>query len=154
MDTRNNRIVWWALLSTLVVYGVVAFVVAPTTGPREGMPTPLLAGMLGVVAVTTGLASIFVRGRALVGPIRSGDLDPRSPEGLQRAAGPYIVCLVLAESVGLFGLVLALLAGRPGFALPFLAGAFALMVVHRPSASELQPSRGGPHAHLDSSPIV
>lgn len=154
MDTHINRIVWWSLLSALVVYGVVAFVIAPAIGPRENMPTPVLAGVFGVVAVTTGLASIFVRGRALVGPIRSGALDPRSPEGLQRAAAPYIACLVLAESVGLFGLVLAMLSGRPGFALPFLAGAFALMVVHRPTAAELQPPRGGPHAHLDSSPIA
>lgn len=154
MDTPSFRIVWWALLSTLLVYLGVAFGVAPTIGLDGDAPLPLLAGVLGAVAVALAVASVVVRRRALAGPIQSGALDPATPEGRQRATAAYVVCLVLSESIGLFGLVLALLAGDGTWSLPFVAAAFVLILVHRPSASELQPPRGGPRAHLDSRPIA
>jgi hypothetical protein len=154
MDTPTFRIVWWALLSTLLVYLGVAFGVAPEVGLGADVPLPLLAGALGGVALALGVASLIVRRRALVGPIQAGALDPATPEGRQRATAAYVVCLVLSESVGLFGLVLALLSGDGGWSLPFVGAAFALILLHRPSASDLQPPRSGPHAHLDPRPIA
>lgn len=153
MDTRNNRIVWWILLSTVIVYGVVAYWIAPIVGPRGEAPIALIAGVLGAVSLSTAAGSVLLRSRVLVARIQSGELDLRTREGTQRATAPYVVCLALAESVGLIGLVLALLSGDASWALPFLALSLVLLIVHRPTASELQAPRGGPHAHLDSRPI-
>ena len=153
MATATNRIIWAALVASLFVYGAVAFVVAASRPPAEAPSPRLLAALLGVVALTTGLATIMIRGRMLVVPIARGELDPRSPSGGQRAFVPYILCLALTESIGLYGLVLSLLAGNARWSLPFLAVALALMLVHRPTAPELRSPQSGASAHLDATPI-
>lgn len=154
MANATNRIIWWALFSALFVYAVIAFVVAPTMSIDAGANVLLIAVALGVVSLSTAVATIFIRGRMLVGPIQSGALDPRKPEDMQRAFVGFILCIVLTESIGIYGLVLAMLSGNGTWALPFLAVALMLMGVHRPTAGDLRPPAGGPNAHLDSAPIA
>lgn len=137
MANPTTRVLWWALVASLFVYVGVALVVAP-----DGTPSPVagaLAPVLGVVAVGLGIGTIVYRRRALVEPIQSGRLDPRTPEGMGRALPAFILNVVLSESVAIFGLVLSLLAASPFYAVAFAAGALVLMVVHRPTASELEP---------------
>ncbi len=137
MANLTCRILWWALVVSLLVYVVVAHVaqVRPNPNADVSLLLPVFAVLSGAIAVGT----IIFRRRALSGPIQAGRLDPSTPEGLQAAFTPFILSLVLSESVGIYGLVLALLSGQPVYSVAFSAAAIALMFVHRPTAPDLVP---------------
>lgn len=151
MNTLRFRLLWRALMASLLVYVAVAHV-APVP-PNPEAPLDVLTGVLALLAVALGAGSLLYRRRALSGPIRSGELDPRTPEGQQRAMQPFLVNLVLSESVGLYGLVLSLLSGDPVYATAFCAAALVLMFLHRPTAADLIPPQSGPLRGRDSTPI-
>lgn len=141
MANATNQLLWWCLVVSLLIYVVVAYVAQVPASPE--VPLGTVAAVLTVIAVGTAVGTILYRRRALVGPIRRGELDPSRPADLQRAFTPFILNLVLSESVGIYGLVLAILSGKPAWCLPFVASALGLMFVHRPTAPDLAPSPGG-----------
>ena len=110
MANRANRLLWWFLFSSLLVYLVLAHVVSLPANPD--LPISLLLTMFGAVAIVTTIGSLVYRRHALVGPIQRGEIDLTSPEGQGRAVQPFILGLVLSESVGIYGLLLALLSGQ------------------------------------------
>jgi hypothetical protein len=61
---------------------------------------------------------------------------------------------VLSESVGIYGLVLALLSGYPGYSVAFTCVALVLMYVHRPTARDLTPAIGDGYPGNDPTPIT
>jgi hypothetical protein len=127
-----------------LVYVVVAHVAPPNTDRRP--PIEVLAPVLGLLALVIATGSIVYRRRALAEPIQAGHLDPKTPEGFQRAFTPFILNLVLAESVAILGLILSLLSSNPIYSIAFTAAGLALMYVHRPTAPDLNPPAGGGHA--------
>lgn len=141
MDTPTNRILWWSLMASLLVYVVVAHVASPAAEPDA--PILVIAIALSVVAFGTGLATLLVRRIALAGPIARGELDPGTPEGQTRAFTIFILNLALSESIGIYGLVLAFLSGEAAWSIPFAAAALVLIVVHRPMAADLRSARTG-----------
>lgn len=137
MANLTCRLLWWTLVVSLALYVVVAHVarVAPDPHARIAVLAPVLV----VVAGVTAIGTIVFRRRALSGPIQAGRLDPSTPEGFQAAFTPFILNLVLTESIGIYGLVLAFLSGQPRYSIGFSAAAIALMFVHRPTARDLVP---------------
>lgn len=136
MANPTCRVLWWALVFSLLVYVVVAHVAQVTPNPNAppvSVLVPVFAALSGAIAIGT----IIFRRRALSGPIQAGRLDPSTPQGLQAAFTPFILNLVLSESVGIYGLVLAFLSGRPIYSIVFSAAAIGLMFVHRPTAPDL-----------------
>jgi hypothetical protein len=133
------RIVWLALLASQVLYLAVPYLVTLGGEPLPAMARTRLFFALAAVAAVTGAGSLVYRQRALVAPIAAGRLDPRTPEGSARAFAPYVLNLVLTESIAIHGLVLALVSHERLVALPFALAAFALMAVHRPTAPDLEP---------------
>ena len=138
MDNFNNRILWWTLVVSLLIYVVVAHVVQIRTEGSDDFITTL-ALALGLVSVGTAAGTIWYRRHALAGPIQRGEVDLSQPEGQGQAFTPFILNLVLSESVGIYGLVLTFLSGNPSYSILFVVGALALMYVHRPTAPDLQP---------------
>lgn len=136
MDTVTNRILWWCLVVSLVIYVVVAHVVS--TRPNPDLPAPLLMGVFAALSVGTAIGTLLYRRHALAGPIQRGSLDLATPEGQGKAFQAFILSLVLSESIGIYGLVLAFLSGRGAYSIPFVVAALALMYVHRPTAPDLQ----------------
>jgi hypothetical protein len=133
----TNRILWWALLVALGIYVAMAHLVTlPASGPA---PVATLLPAFIAVAVAVAIGSLLVRRRLLAGPIQSGEIDPATPAGLQRAIPPFIINLALSESVAILGLVLSLLSGRPIYSLLFAAASACLFWVHRPTAPDLNP---------------
>jgi hypothetical protein len=151
MDTFVNRVLWWSLVASLLVYVLVANVASAPA--NSDVPIGPLATAFFLLSCGVGVGTLVYRRRALSGPIQSGALDPTTPAGAQKAFTPFIVNLALSESVGIFGLVLSLLSGNPLFCAGFSAGAIALMVVHRPTASDLVPPLGPRHRASNSTPI-
>jgi F0F1-type ATP synthase membrane subunit c/vacuolar-type H+-ATPase subunit K len=151
MDNMVNRMLWWSLVMSLLVYVLVANVAR--VPPSPDLPIGLLTAVLFLLSCGIGAGTVIHRRRALSGPIQSGALDPTTPAGAQKAFTPFILNLVLSESVGIFGLVLSLFSGNPLFCAGFSAAAIALMVVHRPTASDLVPPLGPRHRASNSTPI-
>jgi hypothetical protein len=141
MANLTRRALWWALVVSLLIYVAVAYVaqVAPNPNAPVSLLLPIFVGLSGVIAVGT----IIFRRRALSGPIQAGQLDPTTPQGLQAAFTPFIINLILSESVGIYGLVLTFLSGQLLYSVAFSAAAIALLFVHRPTARDLVPPMSG-----------
>jgi hypothetical protein len=145
------RLLWWALVVALLVYVVMAHIVE--VPPSPDLPLELLTGIFASLSLVLGVGSLILRRRALSSPIQSGRLDPSTPEGLQRATPPFILSLVLSESVGIYGLLLSLLSGNPFYSVVFAGAALVLMFLHRPTAPDLVPPLSARLRGEDSSPI-
>lgn len=151
MGTFQNRIVWYVLAISLVIYVGVAHVAEPE--PSSELPLGILFPALGALSVAIGVGTVSYRRIALVRPIQSGALDPGTPEGQQKGSQALVILWVLSESVGIYGLVLSFLSGQPLFSLGFSAAALGLLVVHRPTARDLErPASPQDRAH-DPTPI-
>lgn len=135
MATATNKILWLSLCVSQVIYIVVVFA-KPATPRASGVPDLMFLALF-AIAVGTGLGTVIFRRRALVAPIRSGELDPNTPVGAARAFTPFILNLVLSESVAIYGLVLSFLSNDPKYVVGFVAGALVLMYIHRPTARDL-----------------
>ena len=146
-----TRTLWWSLVVSLLVYLLVAHVASVPSNPKA--PVRALFVAFGFLSVATALGTLLYRRYALSGPIRRGDLDPTSREGQGRAFQPFILNLILSESVGIYGLVLAFLSGYPGYSIPFILGALALVYAHRPSAPDLVPPLSAGDSTSRPSPI-
>jgi F0F1-type ATP synthase membrane subunit c/vacuolar-type H+-ATPase subunit K len=133
------RILWFTLLASQVIYLVVPWVVTLQGPAPDPAFVQRFAWILGGISVVTAAGTLVYRRRALVAPIQAGQLDPDSPEGMARAFTPFILNLVLTESIAIYGLVLAFLSRSPLLALPFALCAFILMFLHRPTAADLTP---------------
>lgn len=153
MATTGNRLLWWALVGALLIYAIAARVAVDWLDVRSGIPAPILFAALSIPSLAIAIGTIVYRRRALVAPIGAGTLDPSTSEGARRAFQPFIVNLACSEAVGIFGLVLALLAGRGEYALPFVCAALILAYIHRPTASDLVPPTSRSEAWRDSTPI-
>jgi hypothetical protein len=138
-------------VASLFVYIVIAHVA--DVPPRPDLPIALLTAIVTFLSIAVGAGSLIFRRLALSNPIRSGTLDPATPEGLQRAALPFTLNLVLSESVGIYGLVLAFLSGTPIYSIAFSGAALVLMFLHRPTAPDLVPPLSSRQRAEDASPI-
>ena len=152
MSNHTFRVLWWAFVISLFVNVLVAHVAPLPVSPLA--PIALLAPLFAAVTAAIAVGTVVYRRRALAGPIQSGHLDPRTPMGFRRALQPFIVNLALSESVGIYGLVLALLSGEPDYSVAFTAVALVLVYVHRPTARDLTPPIGLGSGGNDPTPII
>ena len=137
------RVLWLVLLGSQVIYLVLPFVLQPAGQPSDPSFVRTVSLALGSVSAVVGVGTIVYRRRALVAPIQAGHLDPNTTEGLAKVFRPFVLNLVLTESIAIYGLFLALLSQGPRPALPFAIAAFVLMYLHRPMAPDLSPPSPG-----------
>jgi hypothetical protein len=141
MANPVNRMLWYALVTSQILYVLVAEVVKMPA--RDADLVALLVPVFAGLSLAVGAGTIVYRKRALVVPIQAGRLDPSNPEHVQRAFTPFILNLTLTESIGIYGLLLALLSGETGYCLAFGGAAIVLFFVHRPTAPDLVPPMSG-----------
>jgi hypothetical protein len=139
------KIIHLSMLASVGVYGVVAFV-APLQGSSDNTQVAQILGLLafGQIAMIPVLRKLVMGTFALTpadmsAPISSAQ-EVDSAELLWRQAlGRYttgsIVGFAVAESIGIFGLVITFLTGNPEACLPFLVGSAALIGVQMPRES-------------------
>jgi hypothetical protein len=133
---RILRAVQWLMLASILVYAVLAEVVAPVA--RAVKPT--LSYLFATIAVTI-VGLIFVVRRTLV--LRAEESLTTRPDdrlSLSHWRTGYIMTYVLCESLGLFGLGLRLLGGSLQQSLPFYIGGFTLLFFFRPRAPVGRPA--------------
>jgi len=127
---RTLRTVQWLMLASIVLYVIVAELVAPSTRPVK----PALGYLFATIAVTI-VGVIFVVRRTLVLKAEE-NLATRADDALSLGhwRTGYIMTYALCETLALFGFALRFLGGNLQQSLPFYIGGFTLMLFFRPRA--------------------
>jgi hypothetical protein len=151
------RILHLAMLGSVVLYGVVAFVAfgqAEPGEPPEGLLLALIAASMAALAASQWLPGLIASDTVVLNAMRRGDpnkpldgpttvtgvdserrLPPSQMHPLMAGASVmfpgFILRIVLIEAVAVFGLVLALLAQNPVYYLGFGAAAFVFIALAR-----------------------
>ncbi len=126
---RQLQNVWSAMLVAVVLYGVVGTILLNVTGPADAPGAETARTVLSVAAIVVGLGSVWWRRRFL------GDESAASaaPIPFVRLQTHALIVWALADAVGVFGLVVAVLARDGWEFVPFGAAAIALFLLHRPA---------------------
>ncbi|MBW2359682.1 MAG: hypothetical protein JRG84_02155 [Deltaproteobacteria bacterium] len=134
-------VIWGTLLASVALYAALPLVVAP---PGEGMErgAEALQLGLGLVSIASAAASFVLKRILVLAPIARHAIDPCTPAGAQRIQTGYIFAWMLAESIGIYGLVLYFLTTDARTMLPFVAGSALLMLLHAPRAAAITDSQG------------
>ncbi len=122
------RAVQWAMLFSIVLYGIVGEVAGPA--PRGVDPT--LSYLFATLSVAI-VGSIFVVRRTLV--LRAAEsLASRPDDGLSlnHWKTGYIATYALCEALALFGLVLRIWGSPVQASVPYYLGGFVLLLFFRP----------------------
>lgn len=132
---KSIPIIAAAITVTVPIYVAVAWLLAPTSAVMADEPQmiTLMAGVLAVLSVGNLVAS------ALLVSSRRRSLarlsDPRERLAGYRVA--VIIAFALREAVAIFGLVLSLLSGDPGWAVGLGAVALLSMLAGWPRRSDI-----------------
>ena len=124
-----------ALPVGVVMFGVVGYVIV-SSGSIESLGPPFGTALL-TAAAAVGLLVIFLVGRAVNaaqarGPLRS------SADAIRWFSMTTLVPLAVREGVGLFGIVLGILAGSTSWIVVFTVGAVTSMFMAMPRQEGLE----------------
>lgn len=140
--TRNFRVhklIWLAMLSSLVIYLVVGYFLA-MSGALQGnndMPLEMMTFGFLIVSMVCYFAARWFRHNMLTRPIVEAD-GSQTDTVATRYMTALIISLALSETIGVFGLVMVILGAPLTTLFMFIIlSAFAL-VVNRPQWPELE----------------
>ncbi len=125
---QTLRVVQWAMLASIVLYGIAGQVVGPAPRGVDAALSYLFA-TLSVAIVGT----ILVVRRTLV--LRAAESLATNPEdslSLNHWKTGFIATYALCEALALFGLVLRLRASPMQASVPYYLGGFVLLLFFRP----------------------
>ena len=105
---------------------------ASQTYPWADATTGVAGFVLGVISVALGVWTFALREGLALRDVRSGALDPSTPEGLVRLRRMLVALWTLCVVIGLLGEVVAWGSGSARMAWPYVAGAAALLLLHAP----------------------
>ena len=115
-------IIWFALFSSVIIYAVVGFVIAPEP-PENAEDLAMLPMVFG--AVSLGITAMVFMARVIFASVK--DFVAFS-----------ILRWALAESIAVFGLVLTFLTGKTLFVLVFAIWAAHLFLLTFPTRGRLE----------------
>ena len=142
-DVRTVRVIWFALMMTLVIYAIICFTVLrpATTAPLEETFRNPIVIALHVVAIADLLMS-FIMPRNI---LRRNASAPRAPQypSVDPVVTPairtaMILRWALIECVAIFGLLAAFMVHDSRVFLPLLAVSAAAMLMAYPSDNALR----------------
>lgn len=144
----QSQVIAGALAAAVVVYAVVAWVVADLLG-GEGLTGGLAApvpGVLVAVAAAVLLVAPVVE-RRVIAPPRGGSRPAADADGAASVVERYrlakLVGFALREAAAVLGLVVGLTTGEPRWTWGIAAGTLLLMALAWPRAADLPPASGG-----------
>ena len=125
---KTLRIVWVAMLFSLVMYAVVAFIVRnPSTFP----PPRTVQISLALMGLMSGLVVLYLRFSRI--PDLASSVEPLDKKTLARQLyATHLICYVCSEVTGLLGFVLAFMNGDSKLFVTLFLGAVLLMLVCYP----------------------
>ena len=139
-------IIWGAMLASLGIYIVVCYFIGQQYEPAvsENFPFELMKNILYVISLATFILIHFLRMQMI--RVRAGG-PPGAPEGSEdteahpaygRYAVAVIVSMALADSIGIYGVVLFLLSLDYKVLYSFVVISAVAMVFYRPKFEELE----------------
>ena len=140
--SRNKvfTILWLALLASVGIYAVIAFSVIPGSEAAPPDDADTMTIIFGVVAMSTASASMVLPKVLLSDDKLKAHLQNEAGSAEERLESigalyfpAWLIGVALAESVAIFGLVLAFVMDDPRFMVPFAVVAALLIVVKRPN---------------------
>jgi len=129
-------VIWVALLSTLGIYVMILRTAIP---PEVKILNAAFPRSLGFVSLGIGIMSLVLR-QIFLGKFKSGTLQLDTFLGRKRFVTGNVICFALAESIGVFGLILGFSGYPLDLCAKFLLGAVALMLWHMPLLSRFSPA--------------
>lgn len=139
---RNLYLIWAFLLGSLAIYLFVGIYLKDSTGirMRETSQNEVLRWVLYLVSVVT-FAMIYPLKRAIMKIVKRAERPPNTTKNpspvIARYTTAVITSLAVAESIGIYGLVLYFLGGKKGDLISLFLLSAVAMVLHRPKREEL-----------------
>jgi hypothetical protein len=124
---RVLRIIWAAMLFSIVVYGFIGY-----GAPKREQPAPTIFYCLMIISVACVGSVSFFRRKFVLPSDSTLATQPENPSALGRWRAGYIFMWALCEAIVLYGLVLRLIGFAFVQVLPFLVGGFVLMLFFPP----------------------
>ncbi|MBN2384406.1 hypothetical protein JXQ70_16130 [bacterium] len=138
-DFFKLDLIWYAMLSSLGLYLLAGLIVGANT---ESFVDPSVCSVVRPVLYLIALLTLFGLGsiRKLLMPVQpdQGNNQAAQQSGQQRYATVLIITLAIAESIGIYGLVLYLLGRNLVDLLLLLAVSAAVMYYYRPNLEDFQ----------------
>ena len=146
--TGSRASLWglWGLCVALLGLELVLadFVAARRSLPWHSAQTAVWGFALGVIAMALGVWSFALRESLALRDVRSGALDPATPQGLFRIRQMLAALWILCLAIGLLGSVVAWGSANARAAWPYVLAAGVLLLLHAPrswiSGSPLEPA--------------
>lgn len=134
------HIVFLALLGSLVVYLVVAYVIA-ADGEPPGTDIDVMVPILGVMGLGSLVAAFILRGVLLRGGLARLPAQITEDDAGHVAGASFTSAIVgwaMCESVAIYGLVLFFLSHRWEIFLPFWGAGLVAMLLQAPSLRHIE----------------
>ena len=133
------RIIWFAMLMSLVVYLFVAIWVATDLKPSISEETyGILRTALYIMSIVILIAAKYVRKLVISGRSQVSQPAPALEHlALQKYSGATIVALAMSESIGVYGLILFFLGKNSMDLYLLILVSAAAMVIYRPRKDEM-----------------
>jgi F0F1-type ATP synthase membrane subunit c/vacuolar-type H+-ATPase subunit K len=128
-DFRTLRVIWLAILASVIAIFVVTRVVEPTPNAPRVLFWILLAVGVGNFGVSFLLKHKMLKDAT----------EKRKPEMVR---GAYVVGLALCESIGIFGLLAHLITGVEQYYFFFVLSGFG-MLLHKPQRDDILAAYAG-----------
>lgn len=124
MDNNESKMAWilyGAMFSAMVFYGVVGFLIRGSAAPA---PNPLLPMLTAIFLAAAGMETVLLLAWA------------SQMAGKMLYVGYCVIRWVLAEAIGIYGFVLFLLGAEQVFFVTFLGWSLALMLLCMPTEAD------------------
>jgi hypothetical protein len=128
-------ILYFALLVTVPMYGIVAEVIAAN---REPADPGIIKLVLMAVGAGTAIVVLFIRFSLIPPMLHTPTME--LTQRLARLRAFYIICFALAEAVALYGLVLRILGAGLSDSILFFAVSIGLFLLCYPKAPQTMTS--------------
>lgn len=140
-DMRTVWFIWLAMLATLGVYLFLClwFEEALRTPQRMDFPLEMMKNALAIAALITIAAAVVMRRFMFKAALRSADSSQdANSHPIARYTVVVIITLAIAESVGIYGLILFMLGASYQTLYTFLFISALMMLWHRPKLEEYE----------------
>lgn len=132
---RSRRMLWivWAgFLALLALVLGMPQLVTPRSQPWTAAETAVAGFVLTLLSFAAGIGTFAVRENLVLSDLRTGALDPRTPDGFLQVRRMLLALWTLCLLIGIFGGVIAHGSATPAGALPYVVAAAVLLAIHAP----------------------
>jgi hypothetical protein len=134
---NEKRILWtiWAVLfATLALYFAIPRFLPPRPQTWNAGETAVASLVTALFALAASVGTFAIRESLARRHLRSGAIDLGTEGGRSRLRSAFLGAWALCDGIGVLGLGLALASGDATLVTPYIVGAAALFVLHRPTA--------------------